>query len=196
MTDFSITTPKLGKQEGIPTLYLPEAFVSEGSSDVYEQDGEYKHNKGRLPDFLDVNGDPIAMPINIFAVTAVDTGNKKFTISGNHATTITANEVDGQIRINGSTDNDGLYTIDTVADNGANTDITVVEAVGDATVDGNVFVGAAPIQAQLRHIRQANEAEFFLVATAYNIFTWSNTTKFLTVRFTSGSPGTGERYRH
>lgn len=194
MTDFSITTPKLGKQEGIPTIFLPEAFVSEGSSDVYEEDGEYRHNKGRLFDFLDANGDAIAMPINIWAVTAVSTGAKKFTISGNHAATITTNAVDDQIRINGSSDNDGLYTIDTVTDVGANTEIVVTETVGDGTVDGNVFVGGTPIQAQLRHIRQANDAEVFLVATAYHIFTWSNTTKFLTVRFTSGSPGTGERW--
>ena len=194
MANFAITTPKLGKQEGIPTIFLPEAFVSEGSSDIYEQDGEYKRNKGRLFDFLDGNGDPIAMPINIFAVTAVNTGAKKFTISGNHAATITTNAVNSQIRRNGSTDNDGLYTIDTVTDVGADTEIVVTEAVGDATADGNVFVGGAPIQAQLRHIRQANDAEFFLVATAYHIFTWSNSTKFLTVRFTAGSPGTGERW--
>ncbi len=194
MPNFAITMPKLGKQEGIPTIFLPEAFVAEGSSDVFEQDGVYKHNKGRLFDLVDSNGDPISTPINIFAVTAVNQGAKIFTVSGNHTATINTNIVNSEIRINASTGNDALYTLDTVADNGGNTDITVVEAIADATVDGNVFVGRTPIQAQHRHVRQSNDAENFLVATAYHIFLWTNSSKVLAVKFTSGSPGTGTRW--
>ncbi len=187
-------TPKLGKQQGIPTVLLPEAFVSQGSSDIYERDGEYRHNRGRLFDLVDANADPITCPINIFAVTGVDQGNKKFTISGNHATAITTNAVSSQVRINASTGNDGLYTIDSVTDVGGDTEIVTTEAISDATVDGNVFVGATPIQAQHRHVRQSNDAEIFLIATAYHIFVWSDSAKTLTVKFTSGTPGTGERW--
>jgi hypothetical protein len=194
MTDFAITTPKLGEDENTPTVFLDEAFVSDGSTDIVEIDGEYRHNLGRLPDLLDDDGVQITMPINIFAVTAVDQGGKKFTISGNHATTITTNAVSSTIRINASTGNDALYTIDTVTDVAANTEIVVTETIADATVDGNVFVGATPIQAQLRHVRQANNAEFLVLGTAYHIFSWVNSSKQLQVKFTSGTPGTGTRW--
>ena len=194
MPNFAILSPKLGKQEGVPTILLPEAFVAEGSSDVFEQDGEYKHNKGRLPDLVDANGDPIACPINIYAVTAVDQGAKKFTIGSAVASTITANAVNNQIRINANTGNDGLYTLNTVTDVGATTEIVVTEAIPTSDADGNVFVGATPIQAQHRHVRQTNSAEFFLVATAYHIFLWTNSSKVLTVKFTSLTPGSGTRW--
>ncbi len=173
---------------------MDEAFVSDGSEDVVEIDGEYRHNMGRLGDLLDSDGVQITAPINIFAVTAVDQGGKKFTVSGNHAATITTNAVSNTIRINASTGNDALYTIDTVTDNGGNTDIVVTETIADATVDGNVFVGATPVQAQLRYVRQNNDAEFFVLATAYHIFSWVNSSKVLQVKFTSLSPGTGTRW--
>lgn len=194
MTDFAITTPKLGKDENTPTVFLKEAFVSDGSEDIVEIDGEYRHNLGRLPDLLDSDGVQITAPINIYAVTAVDQGAKKFTIDEEVAATITANAVDGTIRINASTGNDALYTIDTVTEVGGDTEIVVTETIADDTVDGNMFVGATPVQAQLRHVRQTNDAEFFVLATAYNIFSWINSSKHLQVKFTSGSPGTGERW--
>ncbi len=159
MTDFAITTPKLGKQEGVPTIYLSEAFVSEGSSDVYEDNGEYKHNKGRLFDFVDNNGFPIWMPTNIFAITAVDQGSKIFTIAGNHAGTIIASG--NNLRVNGSTGNDTIYGIVTAANNGPNTDITVLGTIASAVVDGNIFAGRTAILRQHRHVRQANDLEFF-----------------------------------
>lgn len=194
MTDFAIQTPKFGKDENTPSVLLKEAFVSDGSTDIVEIDGEYRHNLGRLPDLLDSDGVQICAPINIFAITAVDQGAKKFTIGTNEAATITANAVNNKIRINASTGNDALYTIDTVTDVASTTEIVVTETIADATVDGNMFVGATPIQAQLRYVRQTNDAEFFLVATTYNIFSWVNSSKQLQVKFTSGSPGTGTRW--
>lgn len=194
MTDFAITTPKLGKNENTPTVFLKEAFVSDGSEDVVEIDGEYRHNLGRLPDLLDSDGVQICAPINIYAITAVDQGAKKFTIDEEVAATIMANAVDGTIRINASTGNDALYTIDTVTEVGGDTEIVVTETIADSTADGNMFVGATPIQAQLRYVRQTNDAEFFILATAYHIFSWVNSSKQLQVKFTSGSPGTGARW--
>ncbi len=173
---------------------MDEAFVSDGSTDIVEIDGEYRHNMGRLGDLLDSDGVQITAPINIFAVTAVDQGAKKFTIGEAQATAIVANAVNNTIRINGSTGNDALYTIDTVTDVAATTEIVVTETIADATADGNVFVGATPVQAQLRYVRQTNDAEFFVLATAYHIFSWVNSSKQLQVKFTSGSPGTGVRW--
>ena len=193
MADFAITSPKLGKQEGIPTIQLPEAFVAEGSGDVYERLGEYLKNMGRLFDLVDANADPITCPINIYAVTAVNQAAKTFTVAGNHAVEIAANAVDNTIRINAATANDALYTIDTLTDVGATTEIVVVEALADNTADGNVFVGATPILCEHRYVRQATDVEYFFLATAYHIFTWSYASKILTVRFTSGTPAAVER---
>lgn len=194
MSDFNITTPKFGKDENTPTVFLDEAFVSDGSADIVEIDGEYRHNMGRLPNLLDDNGVQITAPINIWAIIAVDQGSKKFTVDEEVAATITANAVNNTIRINGSTGNDAIYTIDTVTEVGGDTEIVVTETIADSTADGNIFVGATPIQAQLRHIRQTNDAEFYILATAYHIFSWVNSSKQLQVKFTSLSPGTGERW--
>ena len=188
MADFAITSPKLGKQENVPTILLSEAFTAKGSSDIFERLGEYLHNMGRLFDLVDENADPITCPINIYAVTAVNQGAKTFTVAGNHAVEIAANAVDNTIRINAATANDALYTIDTLTDVGATTEIVVVEALADNTADGNVFVGATPILKQHRYVRQATDVEYFFIATAYHIFTWSYAAKTLTVRFTSGTP--------
>ena len=143
---------------------------------------------GRLLDLVDVNADPIACPINVYAVTAVNQGAKKFTIGEAAATTIAANAVSNQIRINANTGNDGLYTIDTVTDVGATTEIVVVEAIPTTDADGNVFVGATPILRQHRYVRQTTDVEYFFVATAYHIFLWSYSAKTLTVKFTSATP--------
>ncbi len=131
MTDFAITTPKFGKNENTPAVFLNEAFVSDGSTDIVEIDGEYRHNLGRLPDLLDSDGVQICAPINIYAVTAVDQGAKKFTIDEEVAATITANAVNGTIRINSSTGNDALYTIDTVTEVGGDTEIVVTDLKDD-----------------------------------------------------------------
>jgi len=191
LTDFAIISEKLGKQEGVPTILLPESFVADGSADIYERFGEYRKNKGRLFDLVDNNGDPIACPIYIHAVTAVDQGGKKFTISGNHTDTLGSYTT---VRANASTGNDGLYTVDTIADSGANTEITVVEALSDDTADGNLFLGATPILRQHRHVRQATDVEYFLIATAYHIFLWSYSAKTLTVKFTCGTPASVLRW--
>lgn len=82
-------------------------------------------------------------------ILAINTSSKKFTVSGLHQKTFVSREfvkkealvVDG-LNIRNSTGNDGIYTIDSVSDiveSGGNTDITVVEAIPDTTVDGIIY---------------------------------------------------------
>lgn len=74
---------------------------------------------------------------NTDALTGVSTGAKTFTVSRD----VTSSLVDGQIiRVDGSTGNDGNYTLDgTPSFAGGSTTITVAEAIPDATVDGSVI---------------------------------------------------------
>lgn len=67
------------------------------------------------------------------AVIGVNTGSDIFTLAGDLTSLISAGD---KIVINGSTGNDGVYTVNTVAANASDTDLTVDEDVTNATVDG------------------------------------------------------------
>ena len=190
MSDFVIYTPKMGKREDVPSVQLPEAYVADESENIIERYGEYRRVRGRVIELFDSDDVPnkIDAPRYVYAVTDVNQGNKKFTISGNHATTINANLDNSQIRINGSSVNDALYTVSDVSDSGADTVITVTEAVADETVDGNVFVGVTPVIRHHYHKAESTDVEYPLVATAYHILLWNHTAKTLTVKFTCSSP--------
>ena len=71
------------------------------------------------------------------AITAVDQGNKKFTIGGDHVAEILAS-VNDQLIVAGSTGNDGTYTSVGAVLVGGDTVIEVSEAIPDATVDGTL----------------------------------------------------------
>lgn len=71
-----------------------------------------------------------------YAITAVSTGSKRFTIAGAHASEFT---VGLKIRVAGSTGNDREYTVVSSADvAGPNTQIVVAETVASSTADGNL----------------------------------------------------------
>lgn len=71
-----------------------------------------------------------------YAITAVSTGSKRFTIAGSHASEFT---VGLKIRVAGSTGNDREYTVvSSTAVAGPNTQIVVAETVADSTADGNL----------------------------------------------------------
>jgi hypothetical protein len=78
-----------------------------------------------------------------YAITGVSTGDKKFTIAGDHASEMAAGTL---ISIDGSTGNDGNYTV-VSATYGAATEVVVSEAVPDATVDGTL----SPLGNMLAH---------------------------------------------
>jgi len=69
------------------------------------------------------------------AIVAVNTGSDIFSISGDLSTEFEAGD---KIVVNGSTGNDGIYTVTNVAFNSPNTDITVSEDVTNATADGTL----------------------------------------------------------
>ena len=194
MSGFALTSPKYGAGEHTNKMLLTQAFISRDSRNVRERYGEYRACRGRLAALYDDDSAQIAPPKYVYAITAVTTGTKTFTISGDHAATITANADSTQIRINGSTGNDALYTLVSATKNGANTDIVVSETVSDATVDGNVFVGIAAVLKYHRYVNEATATEYLLLATAYHILLWDNTAKTLTVKFTVTTPGNVERW--
>jgi hypothetical protein len=76
-----------------------------------------------------------------FEITAVDQGNKKFTVSGD--ATATKEAYSGMdltyMRVRESTGNDGKYTITNKSLVGGGTEITVSESIPDSTADGAAY---------------------------------------------------------
>ncbi len=70
-----------------------------------------------------------------YAITAVVQGTKTFTIAGNHVVDFPAGE---QFAIDGSTGNDGTFTVVSATLVGSDTEIVVSEVIPDATVDGAI----------------------------------------------------------
>lgn len=71
------------------------------------------------------------------AITAVDTGARQFTISGDYSQKI---QVGDTVTVEESTGNDGDYTVEAVAFSTPNTVVTTEEAIPDATADGTMTV--------------------------------------------------------
>ena len=184
MADFAIFSPKLGVSDAMPKMLLKDAFLAPESRNVHEVDGVYKKLRGRLASLLDSDGVQIRPPKYVHAVAAVSVGSKTFSVSGDQTTNVTAS-----IRVNGSTANDGLYTVASSVYSAPNTVITVDEALGDATADGNVFLDTTPVISYYIHPRWNDSADYLLIATAYHILLWNYTDKTLTVKFTCGTPG-------
>jgi len=77
-----------------------------------------------------------------FEIVDVDTLTKTFSISGLYSTYFPAGT---QIAVEGSTANDGKYTVASASEGGGQTDIIVNETIPDATIDGNLYVDHLPI---------------------------------------------------
>lgn len=188
MPSFAITTPKYGVGEHVPKTLLSQAFISRDSRNVREYQGAYRALRGRLPAIYDADQQQIAAPEMVYAVTAVNQGTKTLTVDGNHADDITGAAVGNKVRINGSTGNDALYTLVSATDVDTDTEIVVSEALPDATVDGNLFVGETPILTYHLYVKDPLGAEYLLIATACHILLWNETTRTLTVKFTCANP--------
>lgn len=91
---------------------------------------------------VDDTGTPYSGPtVGHADITAVNQPGKVFTVSGDHTATI---QVGASISVIRSTGNDGVYTVSTVVLSGADTEVTVNEAVASAVVDGTLtWVDAA-----------------------------------------------------
>ncbi|KKM77934.1 hypothetical protein LCGC14_1365040 [marine sediment metagenome] len=195
MADLAITnSEKFGKNEQIPTILLSEAVVADETVNMRVRYGEYRAVKGRLAELFDSEDEKIATPTDTYVITSIVSGTKTINITGDHSAGSTVLAVGATIRVNGGTvaGNNITFTVDTLP---TTSSIVVVESISNhGATPGNVFVGATPIIEYHRHVRQANAAEFLLLATAYHIWLWNNTDKSLTLKFTSGSPGTAEHW--
>lgn len=194
MPAFALTTPKYGVGEHVPSRLLSQAFLSKDSRNVREFQGDYRAVRGRLHGFYDAHYQPIAAPVFVATIISLNQETKTLTVAGNHAAAIQAAVVDDQIRINGSTANDGLYTFISATDDGDNTKIVVQENLPSATANGNVFVGRTKILAYHRYVKDSTGAEYLLVATAYHILLWNDPARTFTVKFTCSMPASVRRW--
>lgn len=188
MPEFAVFTEKMGVREDVPKALLSELFITKDSKNFHEEDGEWRKLKGRIPFLYDLDGEKIKTPKAYYAITAVNTTNDTFTVAGTQKTAIEAVLDGDELRVNGSTGNDALYTIVSIVEDGGNTTITVNEDVTDATADGNIFVGSTPILCYHTYTKLSTQVDYLLLATAYHVWLWSDSTRILTVKFTSGTP--------
>jgi hypothetical protein len=191
MADYAIYADKLGVREDVPSVLLSEVFLTTESRNIHDEYGEWRKMKGRVPLLWDADGKKIQTPIFYDAVTVVSVGDKKFTIAGLHKTAIDAAIVssNNQVRINASTDNDGLYTVVSVTEvGGTTTEIVVSEAPTSTTADGNLFAGGTPVINHHNYTKSSTGVDYLLCGTAYHVWLWNDTSKILTLKFTSGTP--------
>lgn len=83
-------------------------------------------------------GDRYIIDQDTYAISYIHQVNKIFAMAGNYASRFAAEDT---FEISGSTGNDGTYTIASVSYNAgeSRTELTVDEAIPDATVDGNIL---------------------------------------------------------
>lgn len=120
-------------------------------------------------------------------ILAVVQGAKTFTVDAAAAIGLAPTV---QFTVQGSTGNDGTYTVVSAVDVAATTVITVVEAIPDATADGTVFISgtitvsgnhaaAFPNGASIVIRGSTNNDDIYLVQTS--IFSSGNTNIYLSV---------------
>lgn len=76
---------------------------------------------------------PISITSTRYTITAVNTGAKTFTVTGDHQAVFTADKV---FAVRNSTGNNGVYSVVSTALSGSDTVITVLQTPPDATADG------------------------------------------------------------
>lgn len=190
--NFQIFGPKLGIAENVPNIALREAFVQKGSENIHERYGEFRKIRGRLADFYDItNSAQIALPTDVFEISAIDHANKKLTVTGDVTSGNTALADGDTIRINGGTteaNNIELTVNGTPTYSSPSSTVYVDETLSaEGATPGNLFVGTTPIIRYHRHVKEKTNAEYILVGTAYNIFLWNYTARSFTVRHTCAS---------
>lgn len=85
-------------------------------------------------------------------IVGVDTGTDTVSVNGDQTERLV---VGNDINIEGSTGNDGIFTIDSTSYDSGNdeTDITITGDITDATADGRVYDGVVTIEEQLLWLR-------------------------------------------
>ena len=112
----------------LSSTYTPTVTVNSGSGS--EEVGNYQLNM-TLKNF-DLG--------DAYAVVAVDTGNETFTVDGKHLKDFSSGSV---FEVEGSTGNDGIYTVSAVSYDEPNdqTTVTVTGDLTDSTADGTLKPG-------------------------------------------------------
>lgn len=187
MQRFGIISPRLGVKTDIPAIMLADAFTPENSN-VQMVDQEIRRAKMRGKEVYDADFNQVQTPEVIYAITALAADT--FTIAGDHAADFTADDI---IRINASTDNDGLYTVVSATFDTDHTDIVVSEAVTTGNVDGNVFGGSTPVLRYHQHVEHSEGLEYLFLLTRYHIWRWIPSTCVLDLLHTV-SAGAGCDY--
>ena len=190
--DFAISSPKLGLGENVPAILLSEAFLRKGSVNVHEREGEYRKIRGRLAEFYDItNSEKIALPTDVYTITAIDHAAKKLTVTGDVLSGTTALADGATIRINGGTTegNNITFTVNgTPSYSNPNSTVYVAETISaEGATPGNLFVGATPAIRYHRHVKENTNTEYILVGTGYHIFLWTYSDRSLTVKHTCAS---------
>ena len=190
--DFAIMGPKLGLAESVPSIALREAFIQTGSENVHERYGEYRKIRGRLAEFYDItNSVKIALPTDVFTITAIDHASKKLTVTGDVLSGNTALADGDTIRINGGTTeaNNIIFTVNgTPTYASPSSTVYVTEAISaEGATPGNLFVGTTPAIRYHRHVKEKTNTEYILAGTAYNIFLWTYSDRSFTVKHTCAS---------
>jgi len=198
MPDFAIISNKLGIAENVPTILLSEAFMARGSQNVHHRYGRYDRMRGRLPDLYDSEEIKIKAPTDVFVITAINTGSKTLTVTGDVLSGNTALADGDTIRINGGTTaaNNITFTVNgTPSYSSPSSTVVVAETISAAgATPGNLFVGATPVIKYHRHIRRGTGTEHLLLGTKYHILLWLQSNKSLTVKWTCVSPAAVERW--
>ena len=194
MADFAIVSPKLGISEDVPTILLSEVFITKGSENVHYRYGRYDRIRGRLPDLYDSENVKVKAPTDVYEITGIVTGTKTITIDGDHSAAVTALAVGDTIRINGGTTAGNNITFTVFSLPTTSTIVTTEVLLATGATKGNVFVGATPVIAYHRHVRQATGTEYLLLGTKYHILLWNNSDKSLAVKWTTVTPGTVYRW--
>ena len=192
MPDFAIISPKLGIAENTPKVLLSEAFLAKGSENVHQRYGRYDKIRGRLPDLYDSENVKIKAPTDVYVISAINSGSKKLTVTGDVLSGETALADGDTIRINGGTTaaNNITFTVNgtpTYSDPSSTVYVTETISAEGAT-PGNLFVGATPVIEYHRHVRQNTGTEHLLLGTKYHILLWTQSDKSLTVKWTTLVP--------
>ncbi len=192
MPDFAIITQKGGVAENIPTILLSETFMATDSENVHHRYGRYDRLRGRLPDLFDSEQVKIKAPTDVFVITAIDTGTKTLTVTGDVTSGNTPLTDEATIRINGGTTaaNNITFTVDgTPTFSSPNSTVVLTETISAAgATPGNLFVGATPVIEYHRHIVKGTGTEHLLLGTKYHILLWLQSDKSLTVKWTNLDP--------
>jgi hypothetical protein len=131
-------SPLLGNPEHAVTIDLPSGDLANAAASVIDDEGVLV--PGAVFARLDKDNFGVLPPQDAddkYSIDSVSTSNNTVTLNGVDLADVI--ERGAVIAIQGSTGNDGYYTVDTAKLASGNTTITVRESIDDGTADGEVW---------------------------------------------------------